>query len=268
MKKLKTPDSISATDSGIDCSLLEEINRQAAVVLSSPLISRKSRDDPEDPSPPASNLEGAYSYAASKSRASFDLTLRHSSETNNTSSSSSPQIQTASSEPPRSPPLIDSTVFTAKDAPNSSHLGILLLTNAKRKLQLEEERIEFEKEKQREKEKRKSKKLFFRLSKRVREKSGGMVDIPQSSSESALKRIDEDEVSSGHSTFFAQLRNTSTEYVTFFIYRNMLKILNHAYLLQMAHLETFYNCNANFSFIIFYGCQKCCFRLSILAIRL
>uniref|UniRef100_A0A914Z2Z5 Uncharacterized protein n=1 Tax=Panagrolaimus superbus TaxID=310955 RepID=A0A914Z2Z5_9BILA len=217
--QLKTPDSISVADSGIDCTLLEEINRQAAVVLNSPLISRKTRDDPEDPLP-TNNLTTAktnFSYVLSKPHGSFDLTL----QTNNTSkaSTTSSSPQQAASEPPRSPPPLTpssssdlTTVFTENHAPNSSHLGILLLSNARRKLQLEEERIEFEKEKQREKEKRKSKKLFFRLTKRVREKGGGMVDIPQSASDSALKRIDEDEIStSGHSSFFGQHRNTSTE---------------------------------------------------------
>uniref|UniRef100_A0AC35G8Q0 GDP/GTP exchange factor Sec2 N-terminal domain-containing protein n=1 Tax=Panagrolaimus sp. PS1159 TaxID=55785 RepID=A0AC35G8Q0_9BILA len=214
---LKTPDSVSVTDSGIDCSLLEEINRQAAVVLNSPLIQRKTREDPEDPLPPTitTNTTTNYSYILSKPHGSFDLTLQ-TSQINNTSSSNSSSPQQAVSEPPRSPPTLSSTdsttVFSSStDAPNSSHIGILLLSNARRKLQLEEERIEFEKEKQREKEKRKSKKLFFRLSKRVREKSG-MVDIPQSASDSALKRIDEDEVSStGHSSFFGQYRNSSTD---------------------------------------------------------
>lgn len=149
-------------------------------------------------------------YSGSKTYGSLNLST---SEKSTSSQLSSPQL--ASSEPPRSPPspTLTSNVFSENHAPNSSHLGILLISNARRKLQLEEERLEFEKEKQREKDKRKSKKLFFRLSKRVREKTGAgsMVDITTSASDGALRRIDEDEVSTGNSLFFGQHRNASTE---------------------------------------------------------
>lgn len=108
---------------------------------------------------------------------------------------------------------LGSSIFTEDHAPNSSHLGILLLTNARRKLELEEERLEFEKEKQREKEKRKAKKLFFKLSKRVKDKSAMHTVLPSSVSDGGLKKIDEDGISSAD----FDKRNASTEWVSQFL---------------------------------------------------
>jgi len=178
-----------------ESSLLEEINKQTEAELTPKLEQRKleglqlSTDLYKD-SDSADSDESHGSFHSEPH--DLDLTLTDSKSFTN-------------SEP------FGSSVFTEDHAPNSSHLGILLLTNARRKLELEEERLEFEKEKKREKEKRKAKKLFFKLSKRVKDKSTMHTVLPSSVSDGGLKKIEEDDISSTYSTVDFDRRNASTD---------------------------------------------------------